>query len=93
MKYNTELKVSKPLFDNDPVNITEEYFFRKLAVDTINGIPFDELSKLFKFKKIDPFSDESTKIMIDPREFWIKQKQIEMLKQKNVILFEASLNI
>ena len=52
MKHNTELKVSKPLFDNDLVNITEEYFFRKLAVDTINGIPFDELSKLFKFKKI-----------------------------------------
>jgi hypothetical protein len=42
--------------------------FRDLALKIVNTMPFDELSKLIQFKKIDPFSNESQLIIQQNKE-------------------------
>lgn len=47
-------------------HVTDERIFRELATRVVQTMPFSELSKLIKFGKIDPTTEESRIKMNDP---------------------------
>jgi hypothetical protein len=66
MKLQCEIKVHPSLTKKTTVN--DGNLFRDLALKIVNTMPFDELSKLIQFKKIDPFSSESQLIIQQNKE-------------------------
>jgi hypothetical protein len=61
--------------------------FRDLALKIVNTMPFDELSKLIQFKKIDPFSSESQLIIQQNKEGF----EIQILNLRDLILYKAEI--
>lgn len=87
MKHSAEVKITFELLSN--TNITEEYILRSLAIDMINKIDFDELSKIIKFNKVDPFSIESEYKINDPNTPYGEVQHLLDLRNKRMVIFSA----
>jgi len=55
-------------------------------------MPFEELSKLLKFTKLDPNSSESEAKILDPNISKNERERLMGLKKEQVILYEAEFN-
>jgi hypothetical protein len=53
-------------------------------------MPFDELSKLIQFKKIDPFSNES-QLIIQQNKEGFEIQEILNLRDEKLILYKAEI--
>ena len=90
MKHRCEVKVTPELFKNTKIN--DEYLFRDLARKMVSEIPLDELHKLINLTKIDPYSDESEKVLRNSMD-WFEIKQIHQLRNEKVILYFAKIDL
>lgn len=93
MKNRAEIKVTRECLESG--DIPEEHLFRELAVKIISSMPMDELQKIISFKKIDPFSREIDKELVysDSYQSDEMSKIIYMMRQEDVVLFQASCNL
>jgi len=73
-------------------HITDEDIFRNLAKKMVAEMPFEELSKLLKFTKLDPNSSESEAKILDPNISKNERERLMGLKKEQVILYEAEFN-
>ena len=69
--------------------LTDEYLFRELARKLINDLSFEDLSKLIKLTKTDPFTQDGIKLMRDPTIDIREKERINLLRARGVILYEA----
>lgn len=80
----TQVEVTRE-FLKDSV-ISEEQIYRDLAHRLIKEMPFEALSKIIQFNKINPNDPNSENHLLN-KELYIK------LKNRELILFEARLDI
>jgi hypothetical protein len=73
--------------------ITDEYLFRQLTIRLINDLSFEDLSKLIKFTKTDPFTRDGIKLMRDPTIDPHEKERINLLRARGVILYEAEVSV
>ena len=87
MKHSAEVKVTCELLSD--TNVTEEYILRKLAMDMVNKIDFNELSKIIKFNKVDPFSIESKQKINDINTPYSEVQYLLHLQNSRMVVFSA----
>jgi hypothetical protein len=90
MNYLSQTKVDKSLVIQDK---DEEYFIRQTIITLISTIPIDELKKLFSISKLDPNSIENFIKINNENTKFKEYYKIMLLKQDNMIEFEAGINI
>ena len=89
MKNKLEVKLARRTLKETPIN--DEYMYRDLARRMVNEMPIDELHKLIKLTKIDPF-------LIDDRiELYYNddysQELIDELIISDTIIYKAEVNL
>lgn len=89
--YKTQIRVTQGMLKDAPVD--DEYFQRQMAIKLIKEMPLEALSKLFKFEKFDPFSEESNNVLKDAfAPDWHKER-IRHFRGMKQLEFEASITI
>lgn len=73
--------------------LTDEHLFRELARKLINDLPFEDLSKLIKLTKTDPFTRDGIKLMKDPTIPPHEKERVNLLRARGMILYEAEVII
>jgi hypothetical protein len=91
MKNRTEIKVTQELLKQ--TSITDEHLYRDLARKMVSDMPIDELHKLIKFKKTDPFSPESISIIHNYSLPEHERIKICLLREQNLLLYEAQCDL
>ncbi len=89
MKHSAEVKVSCELLSD--TNVTEEYILRALAIDMIKKIDFNELSKIIKFSKVDPFSLESYQKIKNTNTDECERQYLLSLQNSRLFAFRAEI--
>jgi len=92
MKHRLQTKITSELFENSQIN-DEEYIFRDLARRMVTELPIDELHKLIKFTKTDPNSEHSKRVLWDLNYPSWQRRQVHQLRNEDVILYEADIEI
>jgi len=91
MKNRVEVKVTPELLKQTQVN--DEYLFRDLARKMVSDMPIEELHKLIKLTKTDPFSKDSFRVLHDYSIPEHERMRIQLLKEENLLLYEAECNL
>ena len=91
MKTQLEFRLARRTLEETQIN--DEYMYRDLARRMVNEMPIDELHKLIKLTKIDPFSyvgesNNSRYIMDD-----YMRNIISNLINEDAILYKAEVNL
>jgi hypothetical protein len=89
--YKTQVRVTREMLKDTPMN--DEYIQRQMVFKLLKNMPLEALSKLFKFEKFDPFSDESQNVLDDRLSpDWHKERIIHFREMKQ-LEYEASVTI
>jgi hypothetical protein len=89
--YKTQTRVTQEMLKDAPVN--DEYIQRQMALKLIKDMPLEALSKLFKFEKFDPFSEESNNVLKDAfTPDWHKERIMHFREIKQ-LEYEASVTV
>ena len=91
MKTSCRIEVPIQLLVRSDFNeqLNDERFFRDLAVEMVRGMPMEELHKLIRLTKIDPYSEESENKFFDHMQPDCVKEHLILLKKKNIVLYEA----
>lgn len=73
--------------------LKDETIFREHAYRLLNDMSFEELGKLFKFKKTDPFTEESIQLMRNPETPSHIRERLLHLNVEGMLEFETSIRI
>jgi len=92
-QYKTTTEIHYETKNEYSGEITDEYLFRELARKLINDLSFEDLSKLIKFTKTDPFTRDGIKLMRDSTISPYEKERINLLRARGVILYEAEVNV
>jgi len=89
--YKTQTRITQEMLKYTPVN--DEYIHRQMAMKLVKDMPLEVLSKIFKFEKFDPFSEENTKVLKDPFAIDWHKERIRHFRELKQLEFEASVTI
>jgi hypothetical protein len=70
-------------------NIADEDLFRQLACKLVNGMPFNELSFIFRFGKLQPETKEFDLLLNDWNTTDYHRQTMIKLRNEGMALFEA----
>ena len=73
--------------------VSPEQIKRQLAHNIVEGMPLDDLSKVFEFEVFNPISDESQRLLLDPNTPEWKKEQIRINKETLTLEYEASIRV
>jgi len=73
--------------------IKEEHLFRELAIKMVKEMPFEELTKLMEFKKIDPNSQEVVQKLLDRNTSEAEKTKLMRLRQERLFEFSANVDL
>ena len=87
--YKIKTRVTQGMLKSTSVN--DEHIHRQMALNIIKDMPLEELSKLFKFEKFDPFSEDSNNVLNDTfAPEWHKERIMHFREIKQ-LEYEASI--
>lgn len=92
MEHKVSVKATRKMLKNTDV-VNDEYFIRQLARDMVTGMPLDELKKLMTFTITDAYSEEGERAMNNLQTPDWKIERLHMLRQENLVLYEAECNL
>jgi hypothetical protein len=90
MRNRCEVKVNPKSLNNTIIN--DEFLFRDLACKMVSEMPLQELHKLIKLTKIDPYSFESNEVLLHSNDTF-KAEQIQQLRSERVVLYSAKVDL
>ena len=72
------------------IDLDDEFIFKRMAMEIIQKMTFDDLKKVFLLKKFDPFNDNHCKFARWNGDKEIIEK-IELLREGNKVLFQCEI--
>lgn len=91
MFYTSKVNFSKEFMKNSA--ITDKRIAMQLVHKVMDELSIDDLLKLFTFEKIDPYSNESERILNDPLESENKKAIILHLRERNMVELSIELDL
>ena len=74
-------------------HLSDEQIKRQLAHNIIEEMPMDDLSRIFKFEVMNPISDESQRILLDPHSPMWEKERIRINRETLTLEYEASVRV
>jgi hypothetical protein len=74
-------------------HLTDEQIKRQLVHHIIEGMPLNDLSKIFKFEVLNPISNESQILLSNPHTPELEKERIRINRETFTLEYEASIRV